>query len=86
MKENYDAMSSRVIIMTIGDGTVLLITVQNDDEDDARCWGSLVMPRCHVIKHHFSLIFYNSLMTPPLAPEVGHVVSECPLRDSSYIM
>ena len=31
-----DAMLSQVVIMTIGDGMALLITVQNDDDDDAR--------------------------------------------------
>ena len=61
-------MSSQVIIMRICDGMVLLITVQNDDVDDARHQGSLVMPISHVIndglRRHFSSIFSNSLMTP----------------------
>ena len=45
-----------------------LIVVQNDD--DARHYGSLVMPRRYVInddlRRHFSSIFSNPLMTPPL--------------------
>ena len=54
--------------MTICDGMALLIIVQNDD--DARRYGSLVTPRHYVINddlgRHFSLIFSNSLMMPPL--------------------
>ena len=31
-----NAMSSQVVVMTIGDRMALLITVQNDNDDDAR--------------------------------------------------
>ena len=48
----------------------LLITVQNDDDDDARHSGSLLMPKtsCHndILERHFSSIFSNLLITPPL--------------------
>ena len=63
-----DAMSIPVSIMTICDGMALLIIVQNDD--DARRYGYLVMLMRYVInddlQRHFSLIFSNLLMTPPL--------------------
>ena len=63
-------MSTQIVIMMICDGPALLIVVQNDDDDDARCYGYLVMPRRYVINddlwRHFSLIFSNPLMTPPL--------------------
>ena len=60
-----DAMSRPVVIITVCDGIALLIIVQNDDE--ARRYGSLVTLRRYVInddlQSHFSLIFFNSLMT-----------------------
>ena len=52
----------------VGDGMAFLILVQNDD--DARSYGSLVSQRHYVtndvLQCHFSLIFTNSLMMPPL--------------------
>ena len=72
---NDDAMSTQVVIMTICDGMALLITVQNDDDYEARCQGSLVTPICHVIneglQRHFFSIFSNLLMTPPLAGNIA---------------
>ena len=63
-------MSTLVVIMMICDGMELLNIVQNDDDDEAGRYGSLVTPRCYVINddlhHHFSAIFSNSFMTPPL--------------------
>ena len=48
----------------------LIIFLESDDDDDARRYGSLMTPRRYIInddlRHHFSLIFSNSLMTPPL--------------------
>ena len=61
-----------VVIMTVGDGLVLLIIVQNDD--DARRYGSLATPRRYlisdVLRHHFSSICSNLLMTLPFARQV----------------
>ena len=54
----------------ISDGPVLLFIVQNDDDDGARGYESLVTPRHYIINDdlscHFSSIFSNPLMTPPL--------------------
>ena len=59
--------------MMIGDGMVLLIIVQNDDDYDARGYGSLVMSRRYaiidVLRRHFSLIFSNSYMALPFGTQ-----------------
>ena len=61
-------MSTPVIIMMIYDGPALLIIVQNDNDDDAWCYGSLVTPRRNIrndnLRRHFSTIFSNPLMMP----------------------
>ena len=51
-------MSTEIVIMTTCDGPALKIIVQNDDDDDARRYGTLETPRPYVINddlgHHFS--------------------------------
>ena len=64
-------MSTPVVKMMIVDGMALLTIVQGDDDNDARHCGFLVTPRHYVIndglQRHFSSIFSNLLMTPPLS-------------------
>ena len=71
-------MSTPVIITMICDGPALLIIGQNEDDNDARRYGSLVTPRRYVInvdlRRHFSLIFSNPLMMLPFALDY-HITS-----------
>ena len=71
-------MATQIDIMTICDGPALLIVVQNDNNNDARRYGYLVMPRRYVInedlQRHFSLILSKPLMTPPLARQAKNSI------------
>ena len=64
----------------ICDGMAFIIIVQNDDGNDAMRHGFLVTPRRYVINedlgHHFSSIFSNSLLTPPLDQRHSVVLSK----------
>ena len=67
----YDLSAIYLYFCVYHTGLILNI-VQNDDDDDARRYGSLVMPRHYIInddlQRHFSSIFF--FMTPHLGLDV----------------